>query len=48
MTDTRQHQHFCENCHRRCEDRIYVRQADEYWCQTCVDGQENEEGKKKG
>lgn len=37
MSDTRQHQHLCENCHRRCEERIYVRHVDEYWCQTCVD-----------
>lgn len=37
MTDLRLHQHRCENCRRRCEECIYVRHADEYWCPTCVD-----------
>lgn len=35
--DTRQHQHFCENCLRRCEERIFIRSADEYWCPSCAE-----------
>lgn len=47
MTALRLHQHSCENCNRRCEERIYVRRVDEYWCQTCVDEQENETEERK-
>lgn len=29
--------HVCEKCNRRCEEREYVEDLDEYWCPSCLD-----------
>lgn len=37
MTFQQTLQSICECCRRACDERQYVRSADEYWCPRCID-----------